>query len=84
MADSTNPAVAQAVTQAVNSLKFKGVSAAAKWLSAEKGIDLMNARDCIYKSLRTGKNGKAGKTHGYETARGADGKEVILTAVKPE
>ena len=81
MNENTNPAVAAAVNQAVNALRFKGVSAAAKYLSNEKGIDLMNARDCIYKSLRTA---KGGKTHGYKTSRDEVTREVILTRVQPE
>lgn len=81
MNEIANPAVIAAVNQAVNSLRFKGVSAAAKYLAEDKGIDLMNARDCIYKSLRTE---KGGKTHGYATSRDAETREVILTRVKPE
>ena len=64
---NTNPAVAAAVNQAVQSLTFKGVSAAAKYLATEKGLDISNARDCIYKSLRTQ---KGGKTHGYKPQHG--------------
>ena len=75
--------VSNAVNQAVSNLRFKGVTAAAKHLAQEKGIDLMNARDCIYKSLRK-TNGKAGKTHGYITSRDAATREVILTPVQPK
>ena len=78
---NTNPAVAAAVNQAVQSLTFKGVSAAAKYLATERGLDISNARDCIYKSLRTQ---KGGKTHGYKTSRNMETKEVILTRVQPE
>ena len=81
MNEATNSAVTAAVNQAVNSLTFKGVSQAAKFLAKEKGLDLMNARDCIYKSLRTA---KGGKTHGYKTARNQETREVILTAVQPK
>lgn len=73
-----NPAVTAAVNQAVRSLTFPGVSKAAQFLAKEKNIDLMNARDCIYKALRTT---KGGKTHGFKTARNLETREVILTEV---
>lgn len=67
-------AVQNAVNQVLKQYKFKTVAAASKFVAEKKGVDVLSARDCLYKALRcTGR-----KTHGYNIKRDTITKEITL------
>ena len=58
------------------SYTFKTVTQASQFLAKEKGVDLLSARDCIYKAMRK----PVKQTHGFNICRNELG--VTLTEIE--